>query len=147
MAVSGRTLTEIFENRVARSADRVAMRVKTDNGWRAITFREYDDQARAIANGLISLGVQKGDTVALLSTNRPEWHIADLGILLIGAVTVPVYVTNSSSQVAHVVGHSGAQVIFVENQIQLDKVKAALKDLPNLRRVVVISGEGGPMSS
>ena len=143
MAVTGRTLTEIFENRVARSADRVAMRVKADDGWRAITFREYDDQARAIANGLISLGVQKGDTVALLSTNRPEWHVADLGILLAGAVTVPVYVTNSSSQVAHVAGHSDARVIFVENQYQLDKVTAALKELPSLRKIVVMSGEGG----
>jgi len=143
MAVTGRTLTEIFENRVARSADRVAMRVKADDGWRAITFREYDDQARAIANGLISLGVHKGDRVALLSTNRPEWHVADLGILLAGAVTVPVYVTNSSSQVAHVVGHSDARVIFVENQYQLDKVTAALKELPSLRKIVVMSGEGG----
>ncbi|HEX2054504.1 MAG TPA: AMP-binding protein, partial [Actinomycetota bacterium] len=142
MAVSGRTLTEIFENRVARSADRVAMKVKTDGEWRAIDYREYDDQARAIANGLISLGVEKGDTVALLSTNRPEWHIADLGILLTGAVTVPVYVTNSSSQVAHVVGHSHARVIFVENQLQLDKVDAARKQLPDLKRVVVMSGEG-----
>jgi long-chain acyl-CoA synthetase len=139
MAVSGRTLTEIFENRVARSAGRVAMRVKSDDGWKAITFREYDQQAREIANGLISLDVEKGDAVALLSGNRPEWHIADLGILLTGAVTVPVYVTNSSSQVAHVVGHSGAQVVFVENQLQLEKVQKALNDLPNLRRIVVMN--------
>jgi long-chain acyl-CoA synthetase len=143
MAVSGRTLTEVFENRVARSADRVAMRVKSADGWKPITFREYDTQAREIAAGLISLGVEKGDTVALLSTNRPEWHIADIGILLTGAITIPVYVTNSSSQVAHVVGHSGAQVVFVENQLQLDKVQAAAKELPNLRKVVVMDSYSG----
>jgi long-chain acyl-CoA synthetase len=143
MAVSGRTLTEVFENRVARSADRVAMRAKGPDGWKKITFREYDLQAREIASGLISLGVDKGDAVALLSTNRPEWHIADIGILLTGAVTVPVYVTNSSSQVAHVVGHSGAQVIFVENQLQLDKVQAAVKELPNLRKVIVMDEGSG----
>lgn len=138
MAVSGRTLTEVFENRVARSADRVAMRAKSADGWQRITFLEYDAQAREIAGGLISLGVQKGDTVALLSTNRPEWHIADIGILLTGAITIPVYVTNSSSQVAHVVGHSDARIIIVENQLQLDKVQAAIKELPNLRKVVVM---------
>ncbi|HEX2149674.1 MAG TPA: long-chain fatty acid--CoA ligase [Actinomycetota bacterium] len=143
MAVSGRTLTEVFENRVARSADRVAMKVKSADGWKSITFREYDAQAREVANGLISLGVDKGDAVALLSTNRPEWHIADIGILLTGAVTIPVYVTNSSSQVAHVVGHSGAEIIFVENQLQLDKVQAALKELPSLRKVVVMDADSG----
>lgn len=143
MAVSGRTLTEIFENRVARSADRVAMRAKSDDGWQKITFREYDTQAREVAGGLISLGVDKGDTVALLSTNRPEWHTADIGILLTGAITIPVYVTNSSSQVAHVVGHSGAQVIIVENQLQLDKVQAAVSELPNLRKIVVMDAETG----
>ena len=116
---------------------------KQADGWKPITFREYDLQAREIAGGLISLEVDKGDAVALLSTNSPEWHIADIGILLTGAVTVPVYVTNSSSQVAHVVGHSGAEIIFVENQLQLDKVQAALSELPNLRKVVVMDSGSG----
>ncbi len=143
MAVSGRTLTEVFENRVARSADRVAMRAKTADGWRPITFREYDTQAREIASGLISLGVEKGSAVALLSTNRPEWHIADIGILMTGCVTVPVYVTNSPSQVAHVLGHSGAEIVFVENQLQLDKVEESRKELPNLRKVIVMEAGSG----
>lgn len=138
MAVSGRTLTEIFENRVARSPEKVAMKFRSGDGWEPITFRHYDEQAREVANGLISLGVGKGDAVALLSTNRPEWHLADLGILLSGGITVPVYVTNSASQVAHVIGHSGAGVIFVENQLQLDKVQAVLKDLPQLKKIVVM---------
>lgn len=141
MAVTGRTLTEIFCNRVAKSPDAVAMRTKVDGRWQPITFAEFDSAARSVANGLISLGIEKSDSVALLSTNRPEWHIADAGILLCGAVAVPVYVTNSSSQVAHVVGQSGAKVIFVENELQLDKVQQVMDRVPELQTVVVFESD------
>ncbi|MEX2587975.1 MAG: long-chain fatty acid--CoA ligase [Actinomycetota bacterium] len=141
MAVTGRTLTEIFCKRVAKSPDAVAMRAKVDGRWQQTTFAEFDAAARSVANGLISLGVEKSDTVALLSTNRPEWHIVDAGTLLAGAVAVPVYVTNSPSQVAHVVGQSDAKVVFVENQLQLDKVRQVMDRMPGLKTVVVFEAD------
>jgi long-chain acyl-CoA synthetase len=138
MAVPGETLVEIFVNRVARSPEVVAMKVKRGDEWQSITFRQFDSQAREIANGLIALGVGKGEFVSLLSRNRPEWHIADVGILLAGAVTVPVYMTNTPSQVAHVVGHSESTVAIVEDGAQLGKVLEKLDELPKIQRVVVM---------
>jgi long-chain acyl-CoA synthetase len=141
MAVPGETLVEIFLNRIEKTPDVIAMKVKGPAGWKDITFREYNDEARQVANGLISLGVQKGDFVSLLSSNRPEWHICDVGTLLAGAVTVPVYVTNSPGQVAHVVGHSESTVVIVEDDSQLAKVMEKIDDLPKINNVVVMEAE------
>lgn len=142
MSVPGNTLVEIFLNRVAKTPDLVAMRFKEGGQWKPITFRDFGTQAREVANGLISLGVQKGDNVALLSGNRPEWHVADVGIMLAGATTVPVYTTNSPSQVAYIVGHSTSKVAILENQDQLDKVLKTKEELPKLQKVATITGEG-----
>jgi long-chain acyl-CoA synthetase len=147
MTVLGKTLVEIFLNRVAKTPDLVAMKYKTNGRWNPITFREYGQQAREVANGLISLGVEKGDCVALLSTNRPEWHISDVGIMLTGAFTVPVYPTNSPPQVAYVVGHSESKVAFVENRDQLEKVLKTKDELPKLATIVVFTGEGAGESA
>lgn len=142
MAVPGRTLVEIFLNRVAKTPDLVALRAKSDGQWKATTFREFGEQAREVAAGLISLGIDKSGCVSLLSSNRPEWHIADTAIMLAGGVTVPIYVTNSPSQVSYVVGHSESSVIVVENLDQLDKVLKVKEELPKLTKAVVITGEG-----
>lgn len=142
MAVPGNTLTEVFTKRIAATPDAVAFRSKVGADWRPITFREYAAQAREVAGGLMALGVNKGDYVGLLSSNRPEWNICDVGTLLGGAITVPVYVTNSVSQVGFILGHSECKVAIVENRHQLDKILAKAPELPNLHKVVVITGEG-----
>lgn len=141
MAVPGKTLVEIFLNRVAKTPDLSAMRHKQDGSWKTITWREFGDQAKEIANGLISLGVEKDDCVALLSMNRPEWLLSDVGIILAGAKSVPIYVTSSPNQVAYIVTHSESKVAIVENQDQLDKVLKTKTEIPQLQKVVVMTGE------
>jgi len=141
MAVPGKTLVEIFLNRVAKTPDLPAMRHKQDGQWKAITWRDFGDQAKEVANGLVSLGVDAGDCVALLSLNRPEWHVSDAGIMLTGAKTVPIYVTSSPNQVSYIVGHSEAKVAIVENQDQLDKILKTKTEMPKLQKVVVVTGE------
>lgn len=142
MTVPGSTLVEIFLNRVAKTPDLVAMRYKAGGQWKPITFREFDLQAREVASGLVSLGVDKGDNVSLLARNRADWHVGDAGILLAGACTVPVYVTNSPPQVAYVVGHSESKVAIVEDLDQLEKILKTKEELPQLQKVVVMTGEG-----
>jgi len=142
MSVPGNTLVEIFLNRVAKTPDFVALKAKVDGVWKPTTFREFGQQAREVAAGLLSLGVEKGSCVGLLSGNRPEWHISDAGTLLAGAATSPVYASNSPTQVAYVLGHSDSTVAIVENQDQLDKVLKTKAELPKLQKVVVINGEG-----
>ncbi|HEU5002093.1 MAG TPA: long-chain fatty acid--CoA ligase [Actinomycetota bacterium] len=140
--VSGATLVELFTNRITASPSSPAMRTKSGDTWSTMTWAEVGAQVADIANGLLSLGVEAGSCVSLLSRNRPEWIIADLAVQLCGAATAPVYVTNSPRQVGHVIGDSESTVAIVEDAAQLGKVAEVRDRLPKLAHVVVITGEG-----
>ena len=140
--VRGATLVELFNNRVAASPDAVAMRTKTGAVWSSLTYRELGERAREVANGLLSLGVAPGSAVSLLSKNRVEWILSDVAVLLAGARTAPIYVTNSPRQVGHVIGHSESTVVIVEDAEQRDKVLKVRDELPGLTTIVVVTGEG-----
>jgi long-chain acyl-CoA synthetase len=135
---AGRTLVDLFEDRVRRWPDRPALREKVDGTWQPLTWARYGASVRDVAAGLIELGVRPGDRVGLLAGNQPLWHVADLGILTAAGVSVPAYPTGTASQVAHVLGHSGARVCFVGPGDQLAKVLLALRRLPHLERVVLL---------
>ena len=92
------------------------------------------------AGGLAELGVDPGQRVAILSANRVEWHLADLGTLLNGSVTVPIYPTSSPAQVAYILGHAEVAVCFVDTHAQLGKVLEVRDELPALERVVLGDG-------
>ncbi len=127
------------------AADRprqVALRVKELGRWREITWGEYAERAAHIGLGLRALGVSAGDRVGVQSDNRPEWLLADLGVQGIGAVTVGVYPTSPEAEVAHVLGHSEAMVLFAEDEEQLDKALATRDRLPKLQKIVVIDTRG-----
>jgi long-subunit acyl-CoA synthetase (AMP-forming) len=102
------TIVELFGQQVERQGARPALRHSVGGSWQPLTWAAYGDAVREIAAGLIDIGVAPGDRVALLSTNRVEWHFADLGILSGAAVTVPVYPTSAASQVAYIVNHCDA---------------------------------------
>lgn len=132
------TITELFAGAVERWADRTAFRVRDGEGWRAVTFAEYGASVRAVAGGLIAEGFAAGDFGAIVCTNRPEWHEADFGLINAGLISCPIYPTNAPSQVAYVLTHSEAVVVFVEDEVQRLKVEAVRADCPALRRCVVI---------
>ena len=132
------TIVELFRQQVRALGPRTALRYSVDGSWRPLTWAAYGDAVREVAAGLIEIGVAPGDRVALLSTNRPEWHFADLGILSAAAVTVPVYPTSAAGQVAYIVDHCEAQVAIVENHEQLAKILEERAALPKLERVVLL---------
>jgi long-chain acyl-CoA synthetase len=138
----GDTIVSQFFEQARALADRVALRVKRDGEWKGITWREYEEAVRRAAAGLLSLGLDRGDKAAIISLNRPEWHEADLAIMSLGGVTVPIYVTNSPPQVAYIVGHSESKAIFVENAQQLEKVLKTRGELPELRYAIVFDPDG-----
>ena len=139
----GISIVEHFWTNAARYGPRPALRRRGDDGWETMTWDDYAFGVRHIAAGLVQLGLQQGDRVGILSSNRREWHLADFGILSAGGVTVPVYPTNSSSQVAYVLGHSGCRFAFVENIDQLSKVLLRRDELPDLVRVFLFDrGDG-----
>lgn len=108
--------------------------------WEVVTWGEYLLAARQVAAGLAELGLEPGERVAILSANRFEWHLADLGGLANGNVTVPIYPTNSPPQVAYILGHASVRVCFVDTHTQLGKVLEVRDQLPALERVVLSDG-------
>jgi len=127
-------VVNMFHERVAKDPDRDALKVKREGDWHGITWREYAEAVRRAANGLLAIGVSPGDRVSLISLNRPEWHEADLAIMSLGGITVPIYVTNSPQQLAYIAGHSESRAIFVENAGQLEKVVKTRTELPRSQR-------------
>ncbi|HWW45717.1 MAG TPA: AMP-binding protein, partial [Acidimicrobiia bacterium] len=132
--------------RLLEQADRrpgvVALREKRLGRWMEITWGEYADRAAKAGLGLRELGVRPGDRVAILSDNRPEWLYVDLAVQGIGAVTVGLYPTGAEDDVAHVLRDSGAHVIIVENEEQLDKTVAVRAQLPDLQKIVIVDTRG-----
>ncbi len=137
------TIVSNFMHQVERLGDRSAMRHRDarDGRWLDISWSEYGTYAREVAMGLASLGIAPGDTVAIFSPNRPEWHIADMGSLAARAVTVPIYLNNAPPQVAYVLGHSGSKVVFVGGEEHLRKIEKVRDEAPDLRNAVVFDGE------
>ena len=130
------TLNDIFFAATERDLDRV-MLYRDAGNWRAISSSDFRRNVAGTAHALRQWGVKKGDRVAILSENRPEWSTADFAVLLLGAVTVPVYSTLTPEQTAYTLRDSGASVVFVSTEHQLRKVQAILPQT-EVRRIVVM---------
>ncbi|OBG21078.1 long-chain fatty acid--CoA ligase [Mycolicibacterium celeriflavum] len=124
--------------------DHVIFQRLVDGTWIDVTCKQAADQIRATALGLIAKGVAPGDRVALLSATRYEWPILDLAILAAGALTVPIYETNSPEQVKFVLSDSEAVLIIAETDAHADKIEHFENELPALRQVLRIEGSGTP---
>ncbi|HEU5482209.1 MAG TPA: long-chain fatty acid--CoA ligase [Sphingomicrobium sp.] len=109
-------LVQMFLTRAREKGDKPFLWAKRDGEWRAISWSEAARQAVALATSLRRIGLEPGDRVMLVSENRPEWLIADLGIMAAGCVTVPTYSTNTRRDHAHILGNSGAKAVIVSNQ-------------------------------
>jgi long-chain acyl-CoA synthetase len=130
------TLNDIFFAAVERNLDRV-MLYRDAGKWLPISSREFRQRVARTARALHSWKIQPGDRVAILSENRPEWPIADLSSLLLGAVTVPLYTTLTADQTAFVLNDSGCRVIFVSSDRQLSKVISILPKT-RIEKIVVM---------
>ncbi|MGQ0586496.1 MAG: AMP-dependent synthetase/ligase [Gammaproteobacteria bacterium] len=122
--------------------DRAALREKHRGLWRAYSWAQYLEQALAVAESLAQLGLKPGDSIAIISDNRPEWLFADVGAQALGVLSAGVYVTNPAPDVAFVLNHCRARVVFCEDQEQVDKVLGSPEPLSALERIVVIETEG-----
>src|ERR1700683_3757327 len=130
------TLNHIFFAAAERNLDR-AMLYRDAGKWLPISSSEFRRNVAATVGALRQWGIRKGDRVAILSENRPEWSTADFAILLLGAVTVPVYATLTPEQTAYTLSDSGSSVIFVSSEHQLRKIQTILAQT-QLQRIVVM---------
>jgi len=139
---SNETVSTRFLEAVEKWGDRVAMRKKEYGLWHDISWNDYYDQVKSVACALLSMGLEKGETAAIIGDNCPEWVYADLGIQCCGAGTTGVYATNAWQQVEYVVENSESRFLFVENEEQLDKWLHFRDNVPKLKKVIVWDTEG-----
>src|SRR6478672_2494333 len=137
-AVGAATIAEAFRITAADRADEVAVRTKGDEiAW---TWGELRERVDALAAGLAGLALERGDTVALLFGNRPEFHLSDLAVVTAGGTPFSIYMQYGPEQIRYVVSDAGARMIMTEQQF-LPNVLEARKELPDLEHVIVIDGE------
>jgi long-chain acyl-CoA synthetase len=129
-------LAKIIRARIERSGDRPAMAFEAGGKWQRISYRELGERIDAVASWLIDEGIAHGDRVAIFAPNCPAWTIADLAAISIGAVSVPIYATNTAEQAAHIIRDSGSVAAFAGDADQRDKI-VPLKAEGVLRRVAV----------
>ena len=137
-AVDAQTLTEALRRTAANNPDIVALRTPDDSV--SLTWAELLDRVDAVAGGLAKLGVSKGDTVALMLGNRPEFHVADLAAVTVGATPFSIYTTYPAEEIEYLVTDSEAKLAVVE-QAFLPVLLEARKKLPALEHVIVVDGE------
>jgi long-chain acyl-CoA synthetase len=136
------SLPQMLVELEATRPGRVGMRHKDLGRWKEITYGEWAQQTRIAGAGLASLGVQRGDRVAIQSENRPEWFYGCVGAQGLGAVVFGIYSTNPPAELQYQIQDGGARILIAEDQEQLDKAVQILDECPDLQYVVVLEEEG-----
>ena len=136
------SVPRMFRDRVEATPNSEAFRYPDNDGWTSVTWQQLGYRVELIAAGLISLGINPEDRVALASGTRYEWVVVDFGILAAGAATTTVYPTTNGPDVAYIVANSGSRIVVAEDQRQVDKLIAHRAELPAVEKVVVIEGAG-----
>jgi len=122
---------------VENHADEISIWQKQQGAWESVTWGEYGDFVKDIANALLDAGIQRADKVSIISLTRFEWVVVDLAIMSIGAITVPVYPSNTEEQVHYILDHSQSKFVFAEDQEQLDKMMKIRSGLRDVQQTVV----------
>ncbi len=135
------TLTQLFLDAVDRFGSKTAFRTIGDNGFNEISFDEVLARVRAVASGLEALGIRRGDRVAILSENRPEWSQSDFGAVCSGVALVPIHTTLTASQIGYILRDSGAKALLTSSQAQMEKGLEAVRSFPEPPRMVVFDAD------
>ncbi|HOG06655.1 MAG: AMP-binding protein [Syntrophales bacterium] len=141
MPLNAMAVPQAFFEQVEKHRTRVALRHKQYGIWNKVTWGQYGENVRQVAAAILSLELPRGQTVCILGDNRPEWLICHMAIMTAGMRTCGIYPTSSPDEIRYIIDHSEAQLLFAENEEQLDKI---LDILPNLRlqRIVVWDEKG-----
>ena len=136
------SVPRMFRDRVSATPNTEAFRYPKAGSWESVTWREVGDRVDNIAAGLVLLGINPEERVALASGTRYEWVIADFAILAAGGATTTVYPTTNAEDVAYIVANSGSRIVIAEDQTQVDKLREHRDEVPAVEKVVVIDGNG-----
>jgi long-chain acyl-CoA synthetase len=128
-------LFDYIDHQVATQPDHKAISSKENGTWKSYSFQEFQNQVNTYSSALLASGIQKGDTIALIANNRPEWNFCDNGILQIGAVNVPIYPTSSLNDYKFILNNAEVKFIFISDEIIYDKIKQIKTEIPSLKEV------------
>jgi long-chain acyl-CoA synthetase len=134
------TVAHLFRDRVAKSPHAEAFRFAEDDAWSSVTWTQVRERAYRLAAGLVALGVQPEDRVAIASSTRYEWALTDLAVMCAGGATTTIYPTTIAPDVAYILSNSGSVVVFAEDDDQIAKLWERRIDLPEISRVVTFDG-------
>jgi len=136
----------IFQNRVEEHGDNTLVIYKNAEGvWENLSWNQINEKVRNVGYYLLSKGVKPGEKVCLFSPNRYEWWVADLAILSIGAVNVPIYATNSAEECRYIIENSDAIMSFAGTKEHMDKILSVKSKLPNLGEVIIFDDLESPI--
>ena len=138
---AGRTLPELFFAQVRARGTALALRHKVYGIWQRVSWDEYGQAVRRVAGGLLASGLARGERVAILGDNRPEWLYCHVGTMAAGGATCGIYATSSPEQVRYLLQHSGARYLFLDNEEQLEKVLTVVGETA-VERIVVWDAKG-----
>jgi len=136
------TVVKLWRQQCLERGERIAHREKDLGIWQSYSWNDYYQHARAIGVALLSMGLERGQPVSILSEDNKEWLYCDLGIAGAGGISNGVYTTDSAEQLAYLVNDSGSAFLFVENDEQLDKYLTVRDQVPTLKKVIVFDRKG-----
>ena len=137
-----KTMADLAALAAEKYAGKTALRHKAGDEWVDVTYDELGTAVRETGLGLIDLGLEPGDKVAIVAHTRPDWTYSHFGILSCGAVSVSVYQTNSAEECHYVLEHSESKAVFLEDAEQLEKIRAVRDRLPHLEHIILLDAVG-----
>ncbi len=137
------TFPQMLLARIAETPDKDAILYPEGATWRALSWHQVGERVRNIAGGLLSLGLMREQRVSLLASTRYEWVLADLGILCAGGATTTIYPSSTADEAEYIINDSESQVVFVEDDLQLEKILSVKARMPSLKHAVNVAGSGG----
>ena len=141
MTTTSRNLVQVFEDQVSARGDATAVTFKRGGTWQTVSWKELGRRVRDAADGLASLGVKPGDRVSIVADTSCEWIIADVAIMSVGAITVPIYQSNPAHEVQYIVHDAGASWVFVDHDHQAAKIREEAAKLPDVKGVIRFFGD------
>ncbi len=132
-------IISMFFKKSTELQDKPYLWKKHDNDFKPLSWKEVQSLVKAVSRSLLDIGILKGDRVVILSENRPEWQIADLAIMAIGAITVPVYTTSTTQDYSHVINHSGARCMIISSHELCLKALPAVENSTDCKSVIKIN--------
>jgi len=152
LAVEFQTVTEMFDKLTAKyvlspggkqGEDHPALMQKVNGSYVGISYAQLREMVTNCCTGFASIGIKRGDNIGLISENRPEWIVADLATVSLGAVTVPLYTTLAPKQIEYIFDNAGVRFAIVSNQFQLNKVLKIIDNVKTLEKVILFSDRNG----